>query len=212
MVPSGRRSQPRTSTVRAGSAARKVAACSSTRRRAVRSSGRTSSRVTDVTFQPRSSAISRARRPFRSMPVSMACMSGTTDLISITRSDPVAGWKARISIEPRSPRTLNETSVAVSQALEARISRTWSTSRACRRSSRRSRPSPCHSNRTSSRASRAAATRTRVWTATRSAWPRSMRQTTDLDTRAFPPSCAWVHRRRIRRARNPSPRRTTSIS
>ena len=49
------------------------------------------------------------------MLTSIACMSGTTDLTSMTRSDPVAGWKARMSIEPRSPRMLNETSVATSQ-------------------------------------------------------------------------------------------------
>ena len=80
-----------------------VAACRSTRRRAVRSSGSTRSRVTLVTCQPRSRAMSCASRPFRSIPLSIACMSGTTDLISMTSNDPVAAWNARMSIEPRSP-------------------------------------------------------------------------------------------------------------
>jgi hypothetical protein len=96
LVPTGRLSHRRTSTVRAGSAAAKVVASASTRRRAVRSSGRTSSLVTELADHPRPWAISRPSRPFRSSATSIACMSGTTDLTSTTSNDALGGgWRGR---------------------------------------------------------------------------------------------------------------------
>jgi len=166
LVPTGRLSHCRTSTVRAGSAAASVVASTSTRRRAVRSSGRTSSLVTELADQPRPRAISRPSRPFRSSATSIACMSGTTDLTSTTSNDELGGWMARTSTEPRSPRMANDTSAAVSHCAAPRIASVRSTSTACRLSRSRSSPSPCQRSRSSSRAPSAAATRWSVWTAT----------------------------------------------
>ena len=49
-------------------------------------------------------AMSGASRAFRSTPARVACESGTTDLISVTRTIPDASWYPSTSIEPRSPR------------------------------------------------------------------------------------------------------------
>ncbi len=210
MVPTGDLNHLRIATLRPGRAARRVAAWESTRRRAVRSFGRTSSRVTETARHPRSRATSRPSRPFRSRETSIAWRSGTTDLTSTTRSEPVAGWNPRTSIDPRSPRMLNEASGSASQPFALRRATAYSTRLACLASRRRSRPSPCHRSRSSTLAPRAVTTLSRVCTATRSAPPRSMRPTTGRDKPALTARSSCDHRRRRRSARTPSPKRTTS--
>ena len=210
-VPVGPASHRRTSIVRAGSADRNVVARAATRRRAVRSSGSTRRRVTDVGSHPRSRAISGPSRPFRSSATSMACKSGTTDFTSITSRDAVARWKARMSMDPRSPRMLNVTSAAHVQPNLPTRSRVCSTSAAWRPSRRRSSPSACQRRRTSTRAASAAAMRRSVCTVSRSASPRSTRLMADRDDRVRAASSSWLQRRRRRRARIPSPNRTGSI-
>ena len=160
--------------------------------------------------QPRIRAISDARRVFRSRADSMACMSGTTDFTSITSSAAVPGWKARTSIEPRCPLISKVTSAMATQPSAISIAIVRSTRSACRASVSRSSASPCQKSRTSIRASSAAATRISVRTVTRSARPRSMREITLAEIPALDASRCWVHLRLRRRARIPSPNRTTS--
>ncbi len=204
-------SQRLISTVRAGTTAAKVDLCVSTRRREVRSSGNTRTRDTVRTSHPRSLATRRATRTLRSRPWSVAWMSGTTDLTSITRSAPLGGWNARTSIDPRSPSMLNETSVATTHPSDVSSRTIRSTRSAWDASSRRSRPSPCQRSLSEIDEPSAAATRTRVWTVTRSARPRSIRTITDLETPASAASRCCVHPRLRRSALIPSPNRTTSI-
>ena len=61
------------------------------------------------------------------------------------------------------------------------------------------------------RAPSAPATSARVWTATRSALPRSIRQMTTREQPARIATSRWVMLRRRRSARTPRPDRTTSI-
>ena len=81
---------------------------------------------------------------FRSSDWIIACESGTTDLTSTTRTVPLDRSRPRTSIEPRSPRMANDTSMIVSQPRRCRRSTTCSTRPACAASSSRSRPSPRH--------------------------------------------------------------------
>ena len=83
------------------------------------------------------------RRALRSMPYSIACTSGVTDLTSITTSARRTGCHASTSIEPRSPPRANDTSTATSQPVARNQATTRSTSAACPSSSSRSSPSPC---------------------------------------------------------------------
>ena len=106
---------------------------------------------------------------------------------------------------------LNETSVEASQPNAFSSATICSTRAACRASSSRSKPSPCQSSQRSIRAPKTAATPSRVCTATRSAWPRSIRQMTARDTPARVASCRCARRRRNRNALTPRPKRMTSI-
>jgi hypothetical protein len=57
---------------------------------------------------------------------------GTTDFTSMTSSDAVAEWIARMSIDPCSPRIANETSAGAVQSASVNIPIVRSTSAACR--------------------------------------------------------------------------------
>ena len=208
---SGERSQPSRAAPRSGRARRNVDSNAATRRRAVRSSPITRSRDTIVTVQPRSRATPRDRRALRSSEPSIAWMSGTTLLTSTTSSDPVGGWKARMSIEPRSPATLNETSGSASQPDFSSLAITDSTKVAWATSSRRSSASPFQLSRTSTRAPTAAATASSARTVTRSACPSSILETVARDTPAAAPRSSWRQPRRRRSALIPRPNRTESI-
>lgn len=203
---------PADAAVRAGRAVSNMARCRSTRRRAVRSSGKTSSRETERTRHPRSCAIADARRTFRSRVPSVAWRSGTTDFTSTTTRDPVSRWNARMSIVPRSPRMLNETSVATSQPASRKSVSTASVRSAWAASRSRSSASPCQRMRTLTDAPRAAATRTSVRTVAASARPRSIRAIVERETPTSAASPSWVSRRRRRRARSESQTRTASIA
>ena len=101
--PAGSASHRATSRVRAGSAASTVAAFRSKRRRLVRVSHTTSRRPVTRDDQPGSRAICGDRRALRSIPPSIACMSGVTDFTSMTTRTRRFEWNASTSVEPRSP-------------------------------------------------------------------------------------------------------------
>jgi hypothetical protein len=135
-----------------------------------------------------------------------------TDFTSTTSSVAVAGWNARRSIEPRSPRIENETSVATSQPRDVSHRTTVSTSAACDSSNSRSSASPFQSSRQSSRAPSASASVRSIRMVSRSALPRSTREMAVRETPACHARSTCRHPRRRRSARTESPNRTVSIA
>ena len=130
--------------MRAGNARWNVTWKSASRRRAVRSWGRTRSRDTDRGVHPRSRPITGPSRALRSTPASVAWMSGTTDLTSTDQQ--VASGRVPGKDVDRAPLapTWNVTSGSASHPASRNRASMTSTRRAWSRSSSRSSSSPCH--------------------------------------------------------------------
>ncbi len=110
-APTGRASHCLSAWLRSGKAAMSVAAWAATRRRAVRESPTTSSRLTVATsFHPTVCAMRAPRRALRSSVAWVAWISGTTDLTSTTSRARSGRRRARTSTDPRSPSRLKVTS------------------------------------------------------------------------------------------------------
>ena len=128
----------------------------------------------------------RAGRFLSSVPIN-SLTSTISVLSSMINSVRVAACQARMSITPRSPRTLNETSGAISQPSSVENQRATDSWRAaCRALSRRSRSPPCQRTMKSMRPPRAPTTRSTLFDATSPALPGLDRDTTLRDTPALP--------------------------
>ena len=206
----GARSHARAPRPRLGNVPPSVAACSAIRRLAVRPSVTTSSRPTDVGSHPRSRAIAGASLTFRSSVRNIACRSVMIVLTSTINTILQDRCHARMSIEPRSPRTLNDASTAVSQPASSRSLTTISTRLAWAESRRRSTPSSRQRTTTSIEASRASnmARSSPTWMA--SAPPVSTRDTRPRDTSAALARSTCRQQRRCRSTRSDRPMRGVS--
>ena len=162
--------------------------------------------------QPRSRAIAGPSRALRSIPDSIACMSGVTDLTSMTTRArrPGATRGRRSTRAPRSARTTPRRPRSQPSAVSRRT--TSSTSRAWPSSRRRSRPSPSQRSTASIEASRAAASASRVSIVIPCRRPRSTRQTTERETPTARPRSSWRQPRRTRSARTARPSFLRSIA
>jgi hypothetical protein len=193
--PSGRRSHERIAPPRSGNATANIAPNAAIRRREVEESPTTSSRATLRHGQLRSAHTVCASRAFRSRPWRVAWASGTIDFASTTRTEPVARWSARMSIDPRSPQTENDASTATSQPLAASMATHVSTIPACASSRSRSSASPRQRSRTSTVAPTAAAMLRSEATETESMSPLSTFVTRERDVPAVRPTSSWRRRR-----------------
>ncbi len=185
--PPERRSQWRTSTVRAGSAASSIGRNRATALLAWVSSGRTSTAPTKSGFHPSSPASQVASRRLRSSAESMACRSGTSDFTSTTRTARRTGFQANASSEPCSPRTLKVCSGRTSHPSAVSRATTWRTIDACLSSSSLGSSTPRHRGAKASETPTASAT----WRSSRiDAWPRSPLSTRETKATLTPAALA----------------------
>jgi hypothetical protein len=176
-------------------------------RRSRSSPGITRIRPTTAGCQPnRADAIFGARRSFAS---STRCISSVEPMSDFTSTTATARYRSlapRTSIEPRSPKSENETSTAVSQRRRSSSRTVRSTRDAWRSSSSRSAAAPSHQTPNQPRALTASNIRRRRSSETEPAPPASTAMTSRRGTRATRASAACVTfaRRRSRRSRRPT--------
>ena len=211
---SGDRSHARSSPPRAGYTAASVRSWRAMSRRRRSSSGSTSSRPTTAGDQPNLAVATLGpRRSFTSRTRFVSSSEPRSDLTSMTATARRVRRTARMSIDPRSPNSANDTSTAVVQPRRSRAMTARSTSAAWRSSSRRSAAAPFHHTPNRPRAPAASKIRRRRSSRTDPAAPASTRITSRRGTPARTAIAACVVRvLRLRRTRRRAARSSSGFA
>ena len=211
--PRGSWIHPRQRRLRSGRAASNIDPWTLATERANPDSRTTTSLPTASGRHPRS-ILSRpgASRTLRSRVDRRSWRSTNLDLTSTTRRDRYLGCQPTMSMDPRSPKWLNDHSTSTSQPDRRRIATICSTIAAWSRSRSLARSAPRHRTSMTSSAPRARTTDRMVETSIDPNLPSSMSETVDCETPAVAATSTWRLRSSRRISRTVSPTRRSSTA